>query len=83
MGGAAVPMVCDHCDNEQVQALFEHIETHAESSQFQGRVVAALYADPHLMEKSGRTLVAAALALEYGLTDIDERQPHPLTQEDS
>ena len=31
------------------------------------------------MEKSGRTLVTAALALEYGFTDMDGRQPRPLS----
>jgi hypothetical protein len=33
------------------------------------------------MEKSGRVFVAAALAHEYGFTDIDGRQPRPLTLE--
>jgi hypothetical protein len=31
------------------------------------------------MQKSGQALVAAVLALEYGFTDIDGRQPRPLT----
>jgi hypothetical protein len=31
------------------------------------------------MEKSGKVLVAAALALEYGFTDIDGKQPRPLS----
>jgi hypothetical protein len=33
----------------------------------------------NLMQKSGKTLVAAALALEYGFTDIDGKQPRVLT----
>ena len=45
-----------------------------------GVAVAALAADPNiLMEKSGHVLVAAALALEYGFSDIDGKQPRPLT----
>ena len=34
------------------------------------------------MHKSGQRLVAAALALEYGFTDVDGRQPRPLTVEE-
>jgi hypothetical protein len=31
------------------------------------------------MERSGQVLVAAALAKEYGIVDIDGRRPEPLT----
>jgi hypothetical protein len=34
------------------------------------------------MAKSGSVLVAAALAEEYGFTDIDGKQPRPLTLSD-
>lgn len=40
-----------------------------------GRAVAALAADPQIMDKSGRWLVAAELAEEYGFTDIDGKRP--------
>jgi dehydrogenase/reductase SDR family member 1 len=53
--------------------------SNSESPQFIGRAVAALAADPQRMQKSGQVLVAAALALEYGFTDIDGKQPRPLT----
>jgi hypothetical protein len=33
------------------------------------------------MERTGRVLVAARLALELGVSDIDGRQPVPLTLE--
>jgi len=56
--------------------------SNSESPQFIGRAVAALAADSNIMEKSGRVLVAAALAQEYGFTDIDGKQPRPLTLED-
>jgi dehydrogenase/reductase SDR family member 1 len=56
--------------------------SNSESPQFIGRAVAALAADPNIMEKSGRILVAAALAQEYSFTDIDGKQPRPLTLED-
>lgn len=48
-----------------------------ESSQFVGRAVAALAADPKIMNRTGQILVAAELAREYGFTDIDGTQPEP------
>lgn len=56
--------------------------SNSESPQFIGRAVVALAADPNVLQKSGQVLVAAALAEEYGFTDIDGRQPRPLTLED-
>ncbi|MGH9822342.1 MAG: SDR family NAD(P)-dependent oxidoreductase, partial [Blastocatellia bacterium] len=53
--------------------------SNSESPQFIGRAVAALAADPNIMHKTGQTLVAASLALEYGFTDVDGKQPRPLT----
>ena len=41
----------------------------SESPIFTGRAVVALAADPEVMEKSGRTLVVAELATEYGFED--------------
>lgn len=54
--------------------------SNSESPVFSGRAVAALAADPNIMTKSGRVLVAAELALEYGFTDIDGRQPLSLRE---
>jgi NAD(P)-dependent dehydrogenase (short-subunit alcohol dehydrogenase family) len=56
--------------------------SNSESPQFIGRVVAALAADPDIMKKSGKVLVAAQEALEYGIQDIDGKQPRPLTLKD-
>jgi dehydrogenase/reductase SDR family protein 1 len=56
--------------------------SNSESPQFIGRAVAALASDPNVLEKSGRALVAAALAQEYGFTDVDGKQPRPLTLEE-
>ena len=47
----------------------------AETPEFNGRVIHALANDPKLMEKSGKTLVTAELAVEYGLTDEGGKQP--------
>jgi NAD(P)-dependent dehydrogenase (short-subunit alcohol dehydrogenase family) len=53
--------------------------SNSESPEFMGRAVAALASDPNVMRWTGQVAVAAALALEYGFTDIDGRQPRPLT----
>src|SRR6185436_12932467 len=53
----------------------------SESPEFQGRVIAALFADPDRMTKTGQALVAAGLARDYGLTDIDGATPPVLTLE--
>jgi NAD(P)-dependent dehydrogenase (short-subunit alcohol dehydrogenase family) len=69
---------------ESVLANAEYFDmSNSESPQFIGRAVAALAADPGVMAKSGRVLVAAALALEYGFTDVDGRQPRPVTVEET
>jgi len=47
----------------------------AESPEFTGLVIDALYRDPAIMEKSGKTFVGAELGLEFGVTDIDGKQP--------
>jgi NAD(P)-dependent dehydrogenase (short-subunit alcohol dehydrogenase family) len=57
--------------------------SNSESPQFIGRAVAALAADPKVMEKSGQVLVAAALAQEYGFADVDGKRPRPLTLEEA
>lgn len=41
------------------------------SPEFPGRVIAALAVDDELLGKSGGTFIAAELAREYGITDVD------------
>jgi NAD(P)-dependent dehydrogenase (short-subunit alcohol dehydrogenase family) len=43
------------------------------STEFPGRIIAALSADSHLMAKTGGSFIAPELAQEYGITDIDGR----------
>ncbi len=52
--------------------------SNSESPQFIGRAVIGLMSDPRVMDKSGRGLVAAALAQEYCFMDIDGKQPIPV-----
>jgi dehydrogenase/reductase SDR family member 1 len=53
--------------------------SNSESPEFIGRAVAALAGDPGVVRWSGSVVVAAALATEYGFTDIDGKTPRPLT----
>jgi NAD(P)-dependent dehydrogenase (short-subunit alcohol dehydrogenase family) len=46
----------------------------AETPDFTGHLIAALYRDPQRAEKSGQVLISAELAVEYGITD-EGRQP--------
>jgi dehydrogenase/reductase SDR family member 1 len=55
--------------------------SNSESPQFIGRAVAALAADPHVLERTGKIIVAAELAEEYGFTDTDGNQPRSLRPE--
>jgi dehydrogenase/reductase SDR family protein 1 len=56
--------------------------TNSESPEFVGRAVVALATDPDALRHTGKVLVAAALAKEYGFTDIDGKSPRPLTLAD-
>ena len=80
---AAVSLYPGLVRTESVMKAAEYFDlSNSESPQFIGRAVAALAQDPNLMQKSGQVLVAAALALEYGFTDVDGKQPRPPTLQD-
>ncbi len=51
------------------------------SVEFPGRVIAALAGDPERMKRSGGTFIAAELAREYGITDVDGRAIASLREE--
>ena len=68
---------------EKVMAASQWLDlSNSESPEFIGRAVVALAADPDALRQSGKVLVAAALAQEYGFTDVDGRRPRPLTIDD-
>ncbi|MFE9101330.1 SDR family oxidoreductase [Actinomadura geliboluensis] len=48
---------------------------YSESPTYLGRAVAALAADPNIMDKSGRALATWGLYEEYGFTDADGTRP--------
>jgi NAD(P)-dependent dehydrogenase (short-subunit alcohol dehydrogenase family) len=47
----------------------------SESPRFVGRAIAALAADPNVLERSGQLLSSWELGREYGFTDYDGRRP--------
>jgi len=53
--------------------------SNSESPEFIGRAVSALANDPEVARWNGSVVIAAALAAEYGFTDIDGKTPRPLT----
>jgi dehydrogenase/reductase SDR family protein 1 len=76
---AAVSLYPGLVRTESVMANRQYFDlSNSESPQFIGRAVAALALDPNVMEKSGRWLVAAELAEEYGFTDVDGARPRSL-----
>ena len=56
-------------------AKFGHILDSAETPELTGHVIWALYNDADLMSVSGQTLIGAELAVKYGITDEEGRQP--------
>jgi dehydrogenase/reductase SDR family member 1 len=65
---------------EEVLKYAQYLDmSNSESPQFIGRVIAQLYLDPLRKQKSGKVYIAAALAKEYGISDVDGKQPRPLT----
>src|SRR5436190_2358920 len=54
--------------------LTAELAAKAESAEFPGRAIAALAADPNVLDKSGAVLTTPELAREYGFTDVDGSQ---------
>ena len=60
---------------EQAAATYQGMWDIAETPEFTGHLIAAMYCDPELMEKTGQVIIGAELAAEYALKDTDGRQP--------
>jgi dehydrogenase/reductase SDR family protein 1 len=76
---AAVSLYPGLVRTERVLAAQFFDLSNSESPQFLGLVVAALATHPNIMRRSGSVQVAAEVAREFGFTDIDGKQPAPLT----
>jgi NAD(P)-dependent dehydrogenase (short-subunit alcohol dehydrogenase family) len=55
--------------------------SNSESPEFIGRVIVALTRDPALLERTGKVAIAAEIAAELGVKDVDGRLPAPLKLE--
>jgi NAD(P)-dependent dehydrogenase (short-subunit alcohol dehydrogenase family) len=59
----------------------DKIIENSETPRFSGLVIASLYTDARLMRKSGNVVIAAEVALEYGFTDFNGKQPPSLRKQ--
>lgn len=65
---------------EKVMEAAQYLDlSNSESPEFIGRAVSALATDRDAIRHSGKVLVAAAVARDYGFDDIDGKEPQPLT----
>jgi NAD(P)-dependent dehydrogenase (short-subunit alcohol dehydrogenase family) len=84
----AVPVISLYPGLVRTEAVLAAAESGAfdlstsESPEFIGRVINALFHDPDLMARTGQVLVAAAVAKEFGVLDIDGSSPPALTLAD-
>jgi NAD(P)-dependent dehydrogenase (short-subunit alcohol dehydrogenase family) len=60
---------------EEHPEQYEGLMAHAETPEFNGRVLLALYDDPKLPGLSGQTVISAEMAEQYGITEAAGRQP--------
>jgi NAD(P)-dependent dehydrogenase (short-subunit alcohol dehydrogenase family) len=82
-GVTAVSLYPGLVRTEKVMAAAAWLDlTNSESPEFVGRAVAALAGDPDVLRHTGRVLIAANLAVEYGFTDIDGKTPRALALAD-
>ena len=82
---AAMSLWLGFVRTERNEPLFQHPDAmkgpygkflaNAESPELIGRVIEALHHDEKRMERSGRVLIVAELAEEYGIAEADGRQP--------
>lgn len=82
-GVAVVSLYPGLVRTEKVMAVARWLDlSNSESPEFIGRAVVALAADPEVLRHTGKVLVAASLARDYGFTDSDGATPRPLTLAD-
>jgi NAD(P)-dependent dehydrogenase (short-subunit alcohol dehydrogenase family) len=60
---------------EEHPEQYEQILAMAETPEFNGKVIDAIYNDPNLAELNGQTVITAEMAEKYGITDVGGKQP--------
>ena len=82
-GVAVVSLYPGLVRTEKVMQAAQFLDmSNSESPEFIGRAISALASDPDVMRHTGKVLVAAAVARDYGFTDVDGKAPRPLTLAD-
>lgn len=80
---AAVSLYPGLVRTEKIMASAQWLDlSNSESPEFTGKAIVALANDSTIIKKSGKALVVAALAQEYGFKDIDGKEPRPLSLAD-
>jgi NAD(P)-dependent dehydrogenase (short-subunit alcohol dehydrogenase family) len=57
---------------------FDFLLPYMETPDFTGRIIVAIHNDPDMMALSGRTIIGAEQAKEYGVLDLDGNCPNSL-----
>ena len=57
---------------------FDFLLPYMETPDFTGRIIVAIHNDPDMMALSGRTIIGAEQAKEYGVVDLDGNCPNSL-----
>jgi NAD(P)-dependent dehydrogenase (short-subunit alcohol dehydrogenase family) len=78
-----IPVICLYPGIVRTEAVMQNKEhfdlSNSESPEFIGRVIARIASEPKAIEKTGKILIAAKEAMKYGISDIDGKQPRPLS----
>ena len=82
-----IPVICIYPGIVRTEAVLKAEEyfdlTNSESTEFIGMVISKLASDVNIIDKTGKVLIAAREAIEYGIKDIDGTQPKPLSLNDT
>lgn len=82
-----IPVICLYpglVRTESVMKAAEHFDlSNSESPEFAGLVISSLVSDSNIMNKTGKVLIAAQQAIEYGIKDVDGSQPRPMTKDEA
>ena len=78
-----IPVICLYPGIVRTEAVLENKEhfdlSNSESPEFIGMVISKITSDKKAIEKTGKILIVAKEAMEYGIKDIDGKQPKPLS----
>lgn len=78
-----IPVICLYPGIVRTEAVLQNKEhfdlSNSESPEFIGLVISKMASDAKAIEKTGKILIVAKEARDYGIKDIDGQQPKPLS----